>query len=234
MSDYDQASLNRRATQACTIDTVRVPKYVGKNKQAHRMATLFILSCFYCFSTSTTHGAKGKHDGDALLSQRHQNFLLALLSVVKGEPNDVCLWLRALGYFLLFVHVDRFRTYPVESTFYAREMQSLTLYDTAYSTKLRHIGLTAAAPYASGETSPLILKRRIHVHAALSLLCRSTRERFHACLAAALISSAPSKLDPCNLPNAPATHASATLSLDTGGDKATCRNPTSPSHDSSV
>lgn len=40
--------------------------------------------------------------------------------------------------------------------------------------------------------------------------------------AAALISSAPSKFVPCSLPRAPATHASATLSLDTGGDSATC------------
>ncbi len=44
----------------------------------------------------------------------------------------------------------------------------------------------------------------------------------HAFDAAALISSAPSKFVPCSLPRAPATHARATLSLDTGGDSATC------------
>lgn len=44
--------------------------------------------------------------------------------------------------------------------------------------------------------------------------------------AAALISSAPSKVVPCSLPSAAATHANATLSLDTGGDSATCSDDT--------
>lgn len=55
----------------------------------------------------------------------------------------------------------------------------------------------------------------------------------HAFDAAALISSAPSKLVPCSLPKAPAAQASATLSLDTGGDSATCSN-TAIEHDISM
>lgn len=61
--------------------------------------------------------------------------------------------------------------------------------------------------------------------ARFSDTCRVLAEKIdHAFDAAALISSAPSKFVPCSLPKAPATQASATLSLDTGGDSATCSN----------
>lgn len=59
-------------------------------------------------------------------------------------------------------------------------------------------------------------------HFGLSFFSK-TRRKNHAWEAAALISSAPSKVVPCRRPNAPATHARATASLDTGGDSATCR-----------
>lgn len=109
--------------------------------------------------------------------------------------------------------------FPSSTNYSARRVNTTSLVATQYTSG--HISFQVYVP-VPWSTEQYLEERESTFHNILQIAKSCTRHTIYACPAARLISSAPSKLAPCKRPKAPATQASATLSRDTGGDKATC------------